>query len=210
MDPTERVREVFDEWACSGRAEGMEQGHGQTAGPLLASLPIHAGTRFLDLGCGNGWAARFAHDRGADAAGIDASPEMVRRARSLAAGVRFDAGDFAHLPYPDDHFDLAWSMEALYYAGDPDTVLREVLRVLRPGGALHVVIDHYRENVASHDWPETTGVPMVLRSEPEWSAALAAAGYADAWAERLRTEAGDGVEAWKVEEGSLHLVGIKG
>ncbi len=214
------VADLFDDWARRGRAEGMERGHGVTAGDLIAALPIHAGARFLDLGCGNGWAARHAAGRGAHAMGIDASEEMVRRARHAAQEAGYDAraeakaptawfhqGDFAHIPRPNDHFDIAWSMEALYYAPDPDAVLQEVHRVLRPGATFHMVIDHYGENAASHSWPEDVGVPMALRGEAEWLAAFEAAGFAPVTAARLRAT-DPSAEAWKREQGSLYVRGV--
>ncbi len=214
------VADLFDDWARRGRAEGMERGHGVTAGDLIATLPIRPGTKFLDLGCGNGWAARHAAGRGAHSLGIDASGEMVRRATEAAQQQGFDTrfeapapaasfyeGDFTHIPSPNDSFHLAWSMEALYYAPDPDAVLREVHRVLAPGGAFHMVIDHYTENVASHSWPRDVGVPMTLRSEAEWIAALESAGFTNVQAARLRTAEPD-AEAWKREQGSLHVTGL--
>lgn len=195
---------LFDDWARRGRAEGMERGHGETAAPLLRALPIGQGTRFLDLGCGNGWAARWAKERGAEAHGIDASGEMVERAR--AAGVEARRGDFADLPYPDGHFDVVWSMEAVYYAPDPDAVLREVVRVLRPGGVLHMLIDFYGENATSHSWPADVGVPMALRSEADWVAAFGAAGFREVRSGRLKATDPD-AEAWKRREGTLHVTG---
>ncbi|MGB0653004.1 MAG: class I SAM-dependent methyltransferase [Thermoplasmatota archaeon] len=214
-DTTDKVAATFDDWARQGRAEGMEEGHGQTAGHVVGGLPIQEGTRFLDLGCGNGWASRQAAARGAHAVGIDASKEMVERAGRLAAEAglaprcRFEIGDFAHLDalgLGDASIDVAWSMEALYYAPDPDAVLREVRRVLAPGGVVHILIDLYEENEASHGWSEDLGVPMALRSEQGWLDALAAAGFTDAKADRLRAALGAGIDAWKVEEGTLHLV----
>ncbi len=213
------VADLFDDWARRGRAEGMERGHGVTAGDLIAALPIAKGARFLDLGCGNGWAARHAAGRGAHSMGIDASEEMVRRATEAAQEAGFDArseaaaptawfhqGDFAHIPRPNDHFDVAWSMEALYYAADPDAVLAEVHRVLKPDAPFHMVIDHYEENEASHSWPDDVGVPMSLRSEAAWIAAFEAAGFHDVMAHRLRAADPD-AEAWKKEQGSLHVTG---
>lgn len=202
------VADVFDDWARRGRAEGMEAGHGQTAAPLLAALELGPGTVFLDLGCGNGWACRSAADQGATAVGVDASREMVVQAARSAEGLdaRFEQADFADLPLVEASVDVAWSMEAVYYAPDPDAVLREVRRVLRPGGVFHMVIDHYEENEASHGWPAETGLPMALRSEPAWAEAFEAAGFTDVRAQRLRTEDPDAAP-WKREQGSLHIQG---
>lgn len=203
--------DVFDDWARRGRAEGMETGHGQTAGPLLAGIRIGEGDHFLDLGCGNGWAARSAAARGAHALGIDASKEMVERAKATAkeAGLTtayFKQGDFAHLPTEDDHFTVAWSMEALYYAPDPDQVLQEVHRVMKDGGAMHMIIDHYEENEYSHSWSGDLDVHMDLRSEAAWVAAFEAAGFRDVVAQRLRSDDPD-ADDWKRTEGSLYVRG---
>lgn len=212
-ESTRKVADTFDDWARSGRDEGMEMGHSKTALPLLESIRFEGGTRFLDLGCGNGWAARTAAQWGARARGIDASPEMVERARALAAKdklpVRFQAGDFEALPFKDDEFDIAWSMEALYYAEDPDEVLWEVKRVLQPGGVFHVLLDYYEENEASHDWPQQTGVPMVLRSGPQWAQAFVDAGFQDVQITRLKAPEDEdvGQDDWKRTEGTLHVSG---
>jgi SAM-dependent methyltransferase len=212
-----KVADLFDAWAKNGRAEGMETGHGKTAGPLLGQLAIVPGSVFLDLGCGNGWASRFAASRGARAIGIDASLEMTARARQMAAsasldttpggagpGAEFHVGDFAELRLDDGIVQTTWSMEALYYAPDPDAVLREAARVMAAGGTMHVIIDFYGENVASHSWPMDVGVPMQLRTSQEWVAAFEAAGFSNVAASRLLATDPE-AEDWKRVEGSLYL-----
>ncbi len=205
------VKDVFDDWAKRGRAEGMEEGHGQTAAPLLEGMRFEGGVRFLDLGCGNGWAARFAASRGARCRGMDVSREMIDRANAAARkdrlNARFQVGDIHDLPFDDGSFDVVWSMEALYYAEDPDEVLREVRRVLDRGGTFHMLIDHYAENEASHSWSEDLGVPMALRSESEWAQAFQMAMFADVQAMRLRADPDSGAEDWKVQEGTLYVSG---
>lgn len=199
-----KVADLFDDWAKRGRAEGMEEGHGQTAASTLAGIHIEPGMRMLDLGMGNGWASRHAAKHGAEALGIDLSQEMVDRANGLAEGTtaRYVQGDFANLPMEDDSIDLIWSMEALYYAPDVPAVLKEIRRVAKPDAQLHILIDFYRENEYSHSWPEDVGVPMTLLSVDEWIAALADAGFT-AKPERLLAT-GD-AEDWKKTEGTLHL-----
>jgi len=201
-----KAGDLFDDWARKGRAEGMERGHGQTAAPLLHALPIETGSQFLDLGCGNGWAARWAQTQGALVCGIDASAEMVERAGTAAPEGDFRQGDFAALPWPANHFQFVWSMEAVYYAPDPDAVLHEVARVLAPGGSFHMLIDFYQENPDSHSWPSDVGVPMALRSEAEWIAAFEAAGLGAVHSKRLRATSPD-ADAWKREQGTLYVSG---
>ncbi len=80
-EQTTRVRDVFDDWARRGRAEGMERGHGPTARQGFDRLEVGAGTRYLDIGCGNGYTVRWAAAAGARATGLDVSAEMITRAR---------------------------------------------------------------------------------------------------------------------------------
>ncbi len=176
---------LFDRWARKGRAEGMEDGHKPRALPGLEAIPVAPGDRLLDLGCGNGWATRWlrrAAGAGGSAAGLDAAPEMVARARAATDeagldGLEFVVGSFAALPWPDASFDHAWSFEALYYAPDLHRALLEIRRVLKPGGSLTMGTDFYEEHRESRDWPEQLGIPMKLLSADGWQLRLEAAGF---------------------------------
>jgi SAM-dependent methyltransferase len=96
------------------------------------------------MGCGPGHVARYLHEQGAHALGIDLSPRMIERARQLNAGIEFRIGNMAAL----DVADSSWSGIAAFYSiiHIPPTELASVLgefwRVLRPGGevllAFHV------------------------------------------------------------------------
>lgn len=109
---------------------------------LLAPAHLALGESVLDIGCGTGTLAVVAKGRVGTGAvvGIDASPEMIARARRKAAKARVDvAFDVAHaqaLPFPDAQFDVVLSTVMLHHlprAGREDAV-REVRRVLKPGG----------------------------------------------------------------------------
>ncbi len=106
------------------------------AGPL-------AGRSALDVGCGDGTLLRHLTARGlARACGCDADRRMVARARDLAAhdGRRIGlvAAKAQALPFPDDSFDLVTCITVLAFVPDPAAAVREMARVLRPGG--HLVI----------------------------------------------------------------------
>lgn len=174
--------ELFDQWALSGRAEGMERGHFTRAEPALEAMDIQAGDKCLDIGCGNGWATRWMRRKAGPfgfAAGVDAASEMIDRAKAQTreSSVQYRCTDFASLPWKDAFFDQAFSMEALYYAPDLGAALQAVARVLKPGAGLTVVTDFYAENPHCLAWPDDMGVVMHLLSEEGWGEALEAAGF---------------------------------
>ena len=174
---------LFDDWALRGRAEGMERGHQPRAIQALLDIPIELGDKVLDLGCGNGWATRWLRDATGNfgaAVGVDAAPEMVARAKAAHGthyGLSFRQASFDSLIWKDGFFAHAFSMEALYYAADLGAGLREIRRVLKPGGTLTVCTDFFEENPHCHGWPAMMGVPMNLLPEAGWAEELVAAGF---------------------------------
>ncbi|WP_132058129.1 class I SAM-dependent methyltransferase [Halorussus amylolyticus] len=174
------VREEFDDWAADGRDKGMEDRHWHTAKYVLARMPVEEGQTVLDLGTGSGYAARGLRDtkRAGRAYGLDGSPEMARNARGYTddSDVGFLVGDFDHLPFADDSVDHAFTMEAFYYANDPTETLREIARILRPGGTFFCAVNYYEENVHSHGWQENIDVEMTRWSATEYREAFRDAG----------------------------------
>ncbi len=210
----ERVREVFDDWAETGRAEGMEAGHGYAAKQAFAELALDPGSRYLDLGCGNGytvrWAAQVVGPEGR-AAGLDLSERMVERARELSGPeTEFHRAAFPEHPFDWKSFDGIFSMEVLYYLTDLDRALATIRDLLAPRGRFACVVDFYGENEASHTWPEEVGCEMTLLSAAGWKAAFEQAGLQVPRQERLRypLEAGD-EPTWKQTEGSLFTLGVR-
>jgi len=174
------VRAEFDEWAAAGRDRGMEERHWHTAKHALARMPVEPGDVVLDLGCGSGYAGRALRDTN-DAGrvyGLDGSPEMARNASEYTDDpqVGYVVGDFGSLPFADDAVDHVWSMEAFYYASDPVETLREVRRLLRPGGTFYCAVNYYEENVHSHDWQEMVDVDMTRWSAERYREAFREAG----------------------------------
>lgn len=210
----DKVAAVFDTWADAGRAEGMERGHEPTARPAFSRLQVGSGSRYLDIGCGNGYTVRWAAAAGASASGIDASPKMIERARAQSGDTaRFDVAQFPNhglAALAADSLDAIFSMEVFYYLPDVNDALREVARLLGPGGRFMCVVDFYEENTASHGWPQDLGVPMHLLSAPGWSAAFESAGLVVEDQGRLRAATGPADEpGWKQEQGSLFTLGRK-
>jgi len=210
---TARVRDVFDDWARRGRAEGMERGHEVAARQAFERLRVGAGSRYLDVGCGNGytvrWAAAVAPD--ARAVGIDVSSEMIDRARRASGDWRnaaFRCASFPAAALGDASFDAIFSMEVFYYLPDLDAGLRDVRRLLAAGGRFACIVDYYAENTASHSWAEDLGLSLQLRSEAEWADSFERAGLRVLEQGRLRAPLAAGEQpTWKHTEGSLLTIG---
>lgn len=186
----ERLRLEFNDWAREGRGERMERGHRPTGEQAIARLNLKEDSRVLDLGCGSGWAARLmaARAKPGRVVGIDISDEMIAQARASSAefpNVEFRVGSAEQLPFADEEFTHAFSMESIYYYEDMAQALKEVRRVLAPGGVFASVVDLYRENEPSHQWIEQLKVPVQLLSVEEYHQLFARAGFDEVSDERL-------------------------
>lgn len=107
---------------------------------------IEKGHRVLDLGCGTATLTILIKKMhpGAEVVGVDGDPEVLEIARSKAAGagtdITFDRGMAYQLPYPDNSFDRVLSSLMFHHLirENKYKAMREVLRVLRPGGEFHL------------------------------------------------------------------------
>jgi len=113
---------------------------------LAASEAVRPGDRVLDAACGTGDFAVADHRAGAlEVTGLDFSPRMLERARRKAPGLRFVEGDLLALPFDDGSFDAATVGFGVRNVSDLELALRELRRVLRPGGRLAILeITHAR------------------------------------------------------------------
>jgi ubiquinone/menaquinone biosynthesis C-methylase UbiE len=103
------------------------------------------GGRLLDIGCGTGWAVRYAAGlvgEGGGAYGIDISPKMIERAQANSrdyGNVHFYQADAEGLPFEDGFFDTVICTNSFHHYLNPVKVLEEVYRVLKPGGRAYVM-----------------------------------------------------------------------
>ena len=118
----------------------------------LKHVTIASDAAILDIGCGGG---RTIHKLAAIATegkvyGVDSSETSVAASRKTneecikSRRVEILHGSVSHLPFPDQMFALATAVETHFYWPDLPADMREVLRVLRPGGALVIVAEVYR------------------------------------------------------------------
>lgn len=108
-----------------------------------------------DMGCGPGQVARYLHDKGVKACGIDLSQGMVERARSLNPDVEFRQGDMLALDgVADDSYGGVAAFYSVIHVPRPSLAqaLGELKRVLRPGGVLLLTFHVGRETIHRDEW----------------------------------------------------------
>jgi SAM-dependent methyltransferase len=113
---------------------------GHCADAMLDAMDISSGTRLLDVCTGPGVFARGARKRGATAIGLDFSDKLLAIARRNVPDAEFRQGDAHDLPFDDDSFDAVVCGFGLMHLPQPDVALREMHRVLQPGGRLGIAV----------------------------------------------------------------------
>jgi demethylmenaquinone methyltransferase/2-methoxy-6-polyprenyl-1,4-benzoquinol methylase len=101
-----------------------------------AAAVVAQGSRVLDACCGTGDLALACHEAGGDVVGLDFSERMLERAREKSDAIEWVRGDLLELPFPDESFDSATVGFGIRNVQDLEAGLRELARVLRPGGRL--------------------------------------------------------------------------
>lgn len=165
------VPAIFQEWAE----------------PVLDAAEVEAGQRVLDVACGTGVVARAAARRvGAEGSvtGVDLNPGMLAVAAELGPEIDWKEGAAEALPFSDGSFDAVVSQFALMFFQDRAKAIREMLRMLPPGGRLAVAVWDRLENspaysaevailerIAGREAADALRAPFVL-GDPEALGAL--------------------------------------
>jgi SAM-dependent methyltransferase len=186
----EKLQKEFNRWAEQGRGEEMESHHLPIVGPTLALMHLEPSDRILDVGCGTGWLVRKMAAQVTDGkvVGIDVSDKMIRRAEAASAGIKpvaYRLGVAERIPWVDNYFTKAISVESSYYWPDPAQGLREISRVLAPGGSAWILINYYRDNPYCHQWGPLYNTPAHLLAADEWAELFRSAGFADVTHRRI-------------------------
>jgi ubiquinone/menaquinone biosynthesis C-methylase UbiE len=189
-------------------------------GSSLAAMQIDAAQHVLDLGCGTGVAARGLAQRKAfvgKVMGIDLSPYLIAAAQRLSEAegaqprITFQVGDSHSLALPDQQFDAVIAHTLISHVDQPLGVLREIARLVKPGGMVGIFDGDYASLTFSHEDSEQGKAfddvlqqalithPRVMRQMPallrlaglelvtSFSYILAEIGKADFWAPAIES-----------------------
>lgn len=135
---TSRSKEFFDRAAADWQALSAELPDTNAYIREMLDL-LGTGGSCLEVGCGTGRMLRHLAGRFGTVVGVDASPEMLSRARRDLSreqwpGIELRLGEAEHLPLADSSMDACLAHMVLHHLGDPQLAFVEFARVLRPGG----------------------------------------------------------------------------
>lgn len=152
------VREFWDDNPCQSdlsRAEDRRRyfeeisqkryGGREWHVPTVAAFHRYAGKDVLEIGCGIATDGLEFAKRGARYVGVDLTPRAIEQARErfslFAVPGRFEVANAEdHLPFPDASFDHIYSFGVIHHSPKPERIVREMHRVLRPGGTFAVML----------------------------------------------------------------------
>jgi SAM-dependent methyltransferase len=147
---------------------------------FLRFVPVRPGTRVLEVGCGSGVVVRDLSalvGRRGEVIGVDSSRAVLTAARRLCrarrggAPVRLRLADGHRLPFADGRFDTALAITVILHVAEPAAVVREMARVIRPGGRVGLQDQDFGMVAVTHPDPALTdhvlgGVVKHLYAEP--------------------------------------------
>ncbi|HWP84763.1 MAG TPA: methyltransferase domain-containing protein [Terriglobia bacterium] len=194
---SERLRQEFNQWAQDGPAAALELHHRGFFEPVIHRMEIQPAERILEIGCGEGWALRMLSPLVPQGilVGLDFSDDMVRNARAQSTAydnLLFVWSSAEQIPWQENFFTTIFSLEAFYYIEDPERALREIYRVLVPGGRLWIVNHLCMENEWSLRWLPWLSVPARLLRADEYVALLERCGFAASTPEMIPGQPPDG------------------
>ena len=185
-----KVKGVWESGDYARFAKYLEPG----ALKILDSFNIKKNDKVLDVACGAGQTAIPAARKGAHVTGLDIADNLVTAARQRAEqeqlNVHFDQGDACGLPYEDNQFDTVFSLIGAMFAPYPQQVAKELVRVTRPGGQIHMT-----------NWTPDGMVGEMLRTVSKYAPPPAGVAPPTLWGneESVLERFGDNVENIKLQ-----------
>ena len=151
--------------------------------------------RLLEIGFGAGELLRAAARAGWDVEGSEVSRTAAEHVRK--EGLKVFCGELSEAGYSNGYFDVVVATELLEHVDDPESLVREVVRILRPGGLFWATTPHV-DGVSSRllglDWTTVSSDHLHLFSKKGLTSLLKSAGFRRV---RMRTQGVDPFELWQ-------------
>ena len=148
--------ETHAQWWQQGFSEGADPEYEEQILPL-ARQHLAGATRLLDVGTGEGQIARLAEQQlGIAAIGIDPTHAQIREAQTRGRATGFARAGAAALPFRDEAFDAVVACLVFEHIEDVDDAIREVGRVLEPGGRFLFFLNHPLLQTPNSGWIDDT------------------------------------------------------
>jgi SAM-dependent methyltransferase len=163
MDLHERWEAHAAQWIEWARAAGHDS-YWRFHRDQFLQIVLRPGRRTVDIGCGEGRLTRHLKELGHDIVGVDASPSLVAAAHELDPSMDICLADAAALPLCDASADLAIAFMSLHDIDAMPAAVREVARVLEPGGRFCLaIVDPI--NSAGHFETTAADAPFVIKGD---------------------------------------------
>jgi 2-polyprenyl-3-methyl-5-hydroxy-6-metoxy-1,4-benzoquinol methylase len=128
-----------------------------------ALKPERPGARTLDVGCGVGQVVTRLDEAGFEAYGVDVSKPNIERAAKVSPRCQLYDGKI--LPFPENHFASAGALNVLEHVDEPEAFIREVVRVVEPGGKIVLSSPNFFRVLGFRDYhPKMRGMGNKLRN----------------------------------------------
>ena len=157
---------------------------------LLAFVEIDGKQDFLEVGCGNGVVTRYlVKEYGGSVTGIDIDPQQIELAKKDASGIkniRYYEADATNLPFGDRAFDIVLSFGVMHHIENWLDALKEIRRVLKPGGYLLYADIIYPEKITSMDRSSSMSFGLVTIDIDELNSFLEKFGFTTIHSQRKK------------------------
>lgn len=188
-----RLRDLFNQQSEDSTIPYRSPCRQSTIDKILADLHLCPDDQILDLGCGDGWLCRTLATLCPEGAivGLDISDNIVRHAREQSVGLDntlYSPGVAEEIPWAEEYFSRVVSVESAYYWSSPENALREIFRVMKPGGKITFLLSLHGTNTRASHLPEDLEALLQFKSAQEWVEIMKNSGFSQVESERLQPQ----------------------